>query len=98
MLACLARVLTEAAVQKPVKATNVGVRQAGAAPPAPSVRTRSSCDYQVPEIFWNDWNRIPSLQIWTTALRTRATTEAPARTWLMATSATVLRSGWGKRA
>lgn len=38
MPACPIHALMEGAVQKPVKATNVSVRQAGAAPHAPSVR------------------------------------------------------------
>lgn len=42
MPVCPIRALMEGAVQKPVKATNVNVRQAGAAPPAPPVRLHST--------------------------------------------------------
>lgn len=71
MPACLLPAPMEAAVPKPAKATNVSARQAGAAPPAPSVRTRSSYDYQVrpppptpptlkTKTFRKDWKCIPS--------------------------------------
>lgn len=39
----------------------------------------------------------PAPSMLTTALPTRVLTEEPAKTWLMATSATAPHSGWGRR-
>lgn len=47
MPACQIHVLMEGAVQKPVKATNVSVHQAGAAPPALSVRLHSTSTHSL---------------------------------------------------